>query len=51
MAIAIPSGRVRFATFEVDLRSGELHKQALRSSFTISPFKSWPYSWNTLASW
>jgi len=30
MAIAIPSGRVRFATFEVDLRSGELHKQGIK---------------------
>jgi DNA-binding winged helix-turn-helix (wHTH) protein/tetratricopeptide (TPR) repeat protein len=39
MAIAIPSGRVRFATFEVDLRSGELHKQGIRIKLHDQPFQ------------
>jgi DNA-binding winged helix-turn-helix (wHTH) protein/Tfp pilus assembly protein PilF len=39
MAIAIPSGRVRFATFEVDLRSGELHKQGIKIKLHDQPFQ------------
>ena len=39
MTIAIPSGRVRFATFEVDLRSGELHKQGIKIKLHDQPFQ------------
>jgi DNA-binding winged helix-turn-helix (wHTH) protein/tetratricopeptide (TPR) repeat protein len=39
MAIAIPSSRVRFATFEVDLRSGELHKQGIKIKLHDQPFQ------------
>src|SRR6266852_7145378 len=39
MAMAIPSGRVRFATFEVDLRSGELHKQGIKIKLHDQPFQ------------
>jgi TolB-like protein/DNA-binding winged helix-turn-helix (wHTH) protein/tetratricopeptide (TPR) repeat protein len=39
MAIAIPSGRVRFAVFEVDLRSGELHKQGIKIKLHDQPFQ------------
>ena len=39
MAIGIPSGRVRFATFEVDLRSGELHKQGIKIKLHDQPFQ------------
>src|SRR6266852_2462209 len=39
MAIAIPSGRVRFAAFEVDLRSGELHKQGIKIKLHDQPFQ------------
>src|SRR5713101_8053759 len=39
MAIAIPSGPVRFATFEVDLRSGELHKQGIKIKLHDQPFQ------------
>jgi TolB-like protein/DNA-binding winged helix-turn-helix (wHTH) protein len=39
MAIAIPSGRVRFGVFEVDLRSGELHKQGIKIKLHDQPFQ------------
>jgi TolB-like protein/DNA-binding winged helix-turn-helix (wHTH) protein len=39
MAMAIPSGRVRLGAFEVDLRSGELHKQGIKIKLHDQPFK------------
>ena len=39
MAIAIPSGRARFGVFEVDLRSGELHKHGIRIKLHDQPFQ------------
>jgi TolB-like protein/DNA-binding winged helix-turn-helix (wHTH) protein len=39
MAMTIPSGRVRFGVFEVDLRSGELHKQGIKIKFHDQPFQ------------
>jgi TolB-like protein/DNA-binding winged helix-turn-helix (wHTH) protein len=39
MAMAIPSGRVRFGVFELDLRSGELHKQGIKIKFHDQPFQ------------
>ena len=39
MAMAIPSSRVRFGAFEVDLRSGELHKQGIKIKLHDQPFK------------
>ena len=39
MAMAIPSGRVRFGVFEVDLRSGELHKQGIKIKLHDQPFQ------------
>src|SRR6266571_2219210 len=39
MAIDIPSDRVRFATFEVDLHSGELHKQGIKIKLHDQPFQ------------
>jgi TolB-like protein/DNA-binding winged helix-turn-helix (wHTH) protein len=38
MAMPIPSGRVRFGAFEVDLRSGELHKQGIKIKLHDQPF-------------
>jgi TolB-like protein/DNA-binding winged helix-turn-helix (wHTH) protein len=39
MAMAIPSGRVRFGVFEVDLRSSELHKQGIKIKLHPQPFQ------------
>src|SRR5438445_656299 len=39
MAMAIPSSRVRFGGFEVDLRSGELHKQGIKIKLHDQPFQ------------
>jgi TolB-like protein/DNA-binding winged helix-turn-helix (wHTH) protein len=39
MAIAIPSGRARFGVFEVDLRSGELHKHGIKIKLHDQPFQ------------
>ena len=39
MAMAIPSGRVRFGAFEVDLRSGELHKHGIKIKLHDQPFQ------------
>src|SRR5258708_23920878 len=39
MAITIPSGPVRFATFAVDLPSGELHKQGIKIKLHDQPFQ------------
>src|SRR6266481_4466778 len=40
MAMAIPSSRVRFGGFEVDLRSGELHKQGIKIKLHDQPFQA-----------
>jgi len=37
--MTIPSGRVRFGVFEVDLRSGELHKQGIKIKLHDQPFQ------------
>jgi TolB-like protein/DNA-binding winged helix-turn-helix (wHTH) protein/Flp pilus assembly protein TadD len=37
--MTIPSGRVRFGAFEVDLRSGELHKQGIKIKLHDQPFQ------------
>src|SRR6266404_4610627 len=39
MATPILSGRVRFGVFEVDLRSGELHKQSIKIKLHDQPFQ------------
>src|SRR6266850_3762049 len=39
MAMAIPSGQVRFGVFEVDLRSGELRKQSIKIKLHDQPFQ------------
>jgi len=39
MAMAIPSSRVRFGGFEVDLCSGELHKQGIKIKLHDQPFQ------------
>src|SRR6266852_9342444 len=39
MAMAIPSSPVRFGGFEVDLRSGELHKQGIKIKLHDQPFQ------------
>src|SRR5712672_2466757 len=39
MAMAIPSSRVRFGGFEVDLRSGELRKQGIKIKLHDQPFQ------------
>src|SRR6267378_143245 len=39
MVTPIPSGRVRFGVFEVDLRSGELHKQGIKIKLHDQPFQ------------
>src|SRR5712664_3638445 len=39
MTMAIPSSRVRFGGFEVDLRSGELHKQGIKIKLHDQPFQ------------
>jgi TolB-like protein/DNA-binding winged helix-turn-helix (wHTH) protein/Tfp pilus assembly protein PilF len=39
MTMAIPSGRVRFGVFEVDLPSGELHKQGIKIKLHDQPFQ------------
>jgi TolB-like protein/DNA-binding winged helix-turn-helix (wHTH) protein/Flp pilus assembly protein TadD len=37
--MTIPSARVRFGVFEVDLRSGELHKQGIKIKLHDQPFQ------------
>src|SRR5882724_6820057 len=39
MVTPIPAGRVRFGVFEVDLRSGELHKQGIKIKLHDQPFQ------------
>jgi len=39
MAMAIPAARVRFGVFEVDLRSGELHKHGIKIKLHDQPFQ------------
>jgi TolB-like protein/DNA-binding winged helix-turn-helix (wHTH) protein/Tfp pilus assembly protein PilF len=39
VAMTIPSGRVRFGVFEVDLRSGELRKQGIKIKLHDQPFQ------------
>src|SRR5258707_2748919 len=39
MVTPIPAGRVRFGGFEVDLRSGELHKQGIKIKLHDQPFQ------------
>src|SRR5258707_5030682 len=39
MVTPIPAGRVRFGEFEVDLRSGELHKQGIKIKLHDQPFQ------------
>jgi TolB-like protein/DNA-binding winged helix-turn-helix (wHTH) protein len=39
VATTIPSGRVRFGVYEVDLRSGELHKHGIKIKLHDQPFQ------------
>src|SRR5258705_1598653 len=39
MVTPIPAGRVRLGVFEVDLRSGELHKQGIKIKLHDQPFQ------------
>jgi DNA-binding winged helix-turn-helix (wHTH) protein len=39
VATTVPSDRVRFGVFEVDLRSGELHKQGIKIKLHDQPFQ------------
>ncbi len=39
MAMPLPAGRVRFGVFEVNLRSGELHKHGVRIKLHDQPFQ------------
>jgi TolB-like protein/DNA-binding winged helix-turn-helix (wHTH) protein/Flp pilus assembly protein TadD len=39
MAMPLPAGRVRFGVFEVNLRSGELHKHSIKIKLHDQPFQ------------
>src|SRR5712671_2898414 len=39
MVTPIPAGRIRFGVYEVDLRSGELHKQGIKIKLHDQPFQ------------